>query len=61
MVPLKYISNFWRALEMPLFNCKINLILTWSANCVIAACITANQATTFAVTETKIYVPVATY
>ena len=30
MGPLKYISNFWRTLEMPLINCEINLILTWS-------------------------------
>ena len=28
--PLKYLSNFWRILEMPLINCEINLILTWS-------------------------------
>ena len=35
MVPLKYLSNFWRILEMPLINCEIELILDWSANCVI--------------------------
>ena len=35
MVPLKYLSNFWRTLEMPLINCQIELILTWSANCII--------------------------
>ena len=29
-VPLKYLTNFWRALEMPLVNCEINLLLTWS-------------------------------
>ena len=29
IVPLKYLSNFWRTLEMPLINCEINLILTW--------------------------------
>ena len=34
-VPLKYLNNFSRTLEMPLINCEINLILTWSANCVI--------------------------
>ena len=34
MVPLKYLSNFWRTLEMPLINCEVNLILTWSSNCV---------------------------
>ena len=32
MVPLKYLSNFWRNLEMPLINCEIELILDWSAN-----------------------------
>ena len=42
MVPLKYLSNFWRTLEMPLINCGINLILTWSANCVIVASNVAN-------------------
>ena len=36
MVPVKYLSNFWRTLEMSLTNCEINLILTWTANCVIA-------------------------
>ena len=35
MVPLKYLSNFWRTLEMPLINCGVNLILTWSSTCVI--------------------------
>ena len=28
IVPLKYLSNFWRTLDMPLINCEINLILT---------------------------------
>ena len=32
MVPLKYLSNFWRTLEIPLINCEVNLILTWSAD-----------------------------
>ena len=34
MVPLKYLSNFWRSLEMPLINCEINLVLIRSGNCV---------------------------
>ena len=33
MVPLKYISNFSRTLEMPVINCENNLILIWSKNC----------------------------
>ena len=35
IVPLKYFSNFWRTLEIPLINCKVNLILTWLKDCVI--------------------------
>ena len=35
MVLLKYLSNFLRTLEMPLINCEINLVLTWSVNCKI--------------------------
>ena len=46
MAPLKYLSNFWRTLEMALFNCEINLFITWSANCVISNA-GANQDTTF--------------
>ena len=34
IVPLKYLGNFWRTLEMPLINCEVNLILNWSTNCV---------------------------
>ena len=60
MVPLKYLSNFWRTLEMPLINCEVNLILTWSSTCVIASVIVANQAATFEITDTKLYVPVVT-
>ena len=60
MVPLKYLSNFWRTLEMPLINCEVNLILTWSSTCVIVSAINVNQAATFAITDTKLYVPVVT-
>ena len=55
MVPLKYLSNFWRILEMPLISCEVNLILTWSSACVITD---SNGAGTFAITDTKLYVPV---
>ena len=34
IVPLTFLSNFWRTLEMPLINCEVNLILTWSSSCV---------------------------
>ena len=60
MVPLKYLSNFWRTLEMPLINCEVNLILTWSSICVLIATNTPNQNATFAITDTKLYVPVVT-
>ena len=45
---------------MPLTNCEINLILTWSANCVIVSTDVANQGATFSITETKIHVVVVT-
>ena len=38
MVPLKYLSSFWRILEMSLINCEINLILTWSNNVCYLMC-----------------------
>ena len=50
IVPLKYLSNFWRTLEMPLINCEVNLILTWSPACVISS---ATGETKFKITETK--------
>ena len=60
MVPLKYLSNFWRTIKMPLINCEIKLILTWSTNCVIVSTNVANQNATFEITDTKLYVPVVT-
>ena len=60
MVPLKYLSNFWRTLEMPLINCEVNLILTWSSTCVLIATSIPNQNATFAITDTTLYVPVVT-
>ena len=60
MVPLKYLSNFWRTLEMPLINCEVNHILTWSSRCVLIATAVQSQAATFEITDTKLYVPVVT-
>ena len=57
MVPLKYLSSFWRTLEMPLINCEVNLILTWSSTCVIT---NSTGAGTFEITDAKLYVPVVT-
>ena len=41
MVLLKYLSNFWRTLEMPLINYKINIFLTWSEKVIIVTGIMA--------------------
>ena len=37
IAPLKYLSNFWKTLEMPLINCEVNLILRWSPTCLISS------------------------
>ena len=60
MVPLKYLSNFWRTLEMPLVNCEISLHLKWSRNCIIVACIANNQTPKKKKNDTKLYVPTVT-
>ena len=57
IVPLKYLSNFRRTLEMSLINCEVNLILTWSRTCVIT---NSTGARRFAITDTKLYVLVVT-
>ena len=56
-VPLKYLSNFWRSLEMPLINCKVELSLTWNPNCVLSNLVGAS---TFTITDAKLYVPIVT-
>ena len=68
-IPLKHLGNFWRALNIPLINCEIEVILTWPKNCVLTD-ITANAANNSAIVaptgleielkETKLYVPVVT-
>ena len=75
VVPLKYLSNFWRSLNIPLINCEVELILTWFKNCVLIDKSTreANYAVDpnvyeidnpenaiFEITDTKLYVPVVT-
>ena len=45
---------------MPLINCEVNFILTWSSTCVLVATNIENQNATFAITDTKLYVPVVT-
>ena len=57
VVPLKYLINFFRSLEMPLINCKIKLNLTWKRECVLST--SAGEAV-FIINDTKLYVPVVT-
>ena len=58
-VPLKYLSNFWRSLEMSLINCKVELSLKWIENCVLTTAANANKAI-FEITDAKLYVPIVT-
>ena len=56
VVPLKYLSNFWRSLEIPLINCKVELSLKWYETCLLTTATTA----TFEITDAKLYVPIVT-
>ena len=75
VVPLKYLSNFWRSLNIPLINCEVELILTWFKNCVLISKarreadydadpviyeIDNPENVIFEITDTKLYVPVVT-
>ena len=57
VLPLKYLSNFLRSLEMPLINCKIKLNLTWKKECVLS---TGDGEAVFIINDIKLYVPVVT-
>ena len=74
-MPLKYLSNFWRSLNIPLINCEVELILTWFKNCVLINKSTRDadynadpiiyeidipENAIFQITDTKLYVPVVT-
>ena len=70
-IPLKYLGNFWRALNMPLISCEISLELKWGKNCVITSLeervigTTANRdegptGETLNITDCKLYIPVVT-
>ena len=58
MVPLKYLRNFWRTLEMPLINCEIKFFLSWSKKMNIVIRNYGNAEPKFIITDTKFYVPV---
>ena len=57
VIPLKYLSNFWRSLEMPLINCKVYLELNWIEDCILSS---AGNTAKFAITDTKLHVPIVT-
>ena len=60
-MPLKYVSSFFRSLEIPLVNCKIDLELAWHKNCLISSAdAAAGQVVSFMITNTKLYVLVVT-
>ena len=73
VIPLKYLSNFWRNLNIPLINCEVKLILTWFKNCVLIDKLTGDadydadpiifkidipENAIFQLTDAKLYVPV---
>ena len=72
VVPLKYLSNFWKRIDMQLINFEINLILTWYESCILTTHVGIRDATpalaalnaptnsTFTITYTKLHVPLVT-
>ena len=66
-VPLKYLGNFWRSLEIPLINCQVELSLKWIENCVLTiatidadAGATGADSATFEITDAKLYDSIVT-
>ena len=69
-IPLKYLGNFWRALNIPLISCEVSLELKWNKNCVITSLEqrdigggnrdNAPTGATLAITDCKLYVPAVT-
>ena len=57
VVPLKYMNNFWRLLEMPLINCKVHLELNWIEDCILSS---AGNSARFKITHAKLHVPIVT-
>ena len=67
-ISLKYLGNFWRALNIPLISCEVSLELKWDKNCVITSLETrgigggnrdnAPTGATLSITDCKLYVPV---
>ena len=53
LVPVKYLSNFWKSVKMPQINCEITLDLIWSAICAICE---EKSVTISAMTDAKLYI-----
>ena len=57
VVPLKYLSNFWRSLEMPSINCKVYLELNWIEDCILSS---ARSTAKFVITDAKLHALIVT-
>ena len=57
VVTLKYLSNFWRSLEIPLTNCKVHLELNRIEDCILSS---AGNSAKFKITDVKLHVPIFT-
>ena len=57
VVPLKYLSNFWRSLEIPLISCKVHLKCNWIEECILSS---AGDSSNFKITDAKLHVPIVT-
>ena len=55
MVQTKYLSSFWKTLEMSLLNYKISFQIKWSKFCILVAGTAANQNPTLQINDTKSY------
>ena len=72
-IPLKYLGNFWRALNIPLISCEVSLEIKWNKNCVITSLEerqvdagppvgrdNSPEDATLAINDRKLYIPVVT-
>ena len=68
-IPLKYLGNFWRSLDIPLINCEITLVLSWYKECILvgrahrgppAVAINSPTEAKFEITDCKLHVPIVT-
>ena len=57
VTPLKYLSNFWRSLEIPLISCKFHLELNWIEDCILSS---ALNSANFNIKDGKLHIPIVT-